>query len=131
THQKQTLSGAASNTGVGDGWSYGMKNAPIDRRGNGKSSPSDRLAQESEKLGPDADADSIRFYKEVAPLVNEIGRAMCVALDQGHAVVMIVTETTRDIMEEQLSTRGIDVADAKRRGQYVCLDAIETLPRVV
>ncbi len=94
-------------------------------------SPSDFLARPSDDSHAVSVADdSIRFYEDVAPLVNEIGRTMCVALDQGHAVVLVVTETTRGIMEEQLMERGIDVDRARRRGQYVFLDAIETLPKV-
>jgi hypothetical protein len=75
-------------------------------------------------------SDSVQFYKEVEPLVNELGRTMCVALDQGYAAVFIVTDETRRVMEAQLAKRGIDVAKAQADGQYVFLDAIETLRQV-
>lgn len=73
------------------------------------------------------DAVSLQFYDEVEPLVSELGRAMCIALDQGHAVLCAVSDQTRLILEEQLIKRGIDVSDARTRGQYVLLDGVELL----
>lgn len=73
---------------------------------------------------------SFQFYDEVAPLVNELGRAMCVALDQGHAVLCAVSDATRLILEEQLTKRGIDVSDARARGQYVYLDGVDVLSEI-
>jgi hypothetical protein len=37
--------------------------------------------------------------------VHEIGRTMCVALDQGHAAVCVVTPATRDLLENLLRER--------------------------
>ncbi len=70
------------------------------------------------------DPVSLQFYDDVAPLVTELVRAMAVALDQGHAVLCAVSDSTRLILEEQLTKRGIDVSDARTRGQYVHLDAV-------
>lgn len=76
-----------------------------------------------------ANAISLEFYEAVAPLVNELGRAMAVALDQGHAAMLVVTDATRQILEAQLFKRGIDVEAARRRGQYVFLDGLRTLEK--
>jgi hypothetical protein len=76
------------------------------------------------------DAVSLHFYDEVEPLVSELGRAMCVALDQGHAVLCAVSDSTRLMLEEQLVKRGIDVSDARARGQYVYLDAVDVLSEI-
>lgn len=73
---------------------------------------------------------AFQFYDEVAPLVSDLGQAMCVALDQGHAVLCAVTDATRLILEEQLTKRGIDVADARARGQYVYLDGEDVLRQI-
>ncbi len=75
-------------------------------------------------------AVSLQFYSEIPPLVNELGRAMSVALDQGHAAICVVSDSTRQILEEQISRRGIDVASARQRGQYLYLDAVDALSRI-
>jgi hypothetical protein len=72
-------------------------------------------------------AVSLQFYDAVAPLINELGRAMCIALDQRHAVLCAVADSTRFVLEEQLTKRGIDVADVRARGQYVYLDGVDVL----
>jgi len=74
-------------------------------------------------------AISLQFYEAVAPLVHELGRAMTVALDQGHAAMLVVTDATRQMLEEQLVRRGIDVDASQRRGQYVYLDGLRTLEK--
>ncbi len=75
-------------------------------------------------------ADSLQFYDDVQPLVNEMGRTLCVALDQGYAAVCIVSDQTREALEKQLWDRGVDVVAARNRGQYVHLDAAETLSKI-
>jgi hypothetical protein len=74
--------------------------------------------------------DSVQFYNDLASVMSEMGRILCVALDQGHAAVCIVSEPTRRAFEDQLSKRGIDVAEFRNRHQYVVLDAAETLPKI-
>lgn len=73
---------------------------------------------------------SLQFYDDVAPLVSDLGRAMCVALDQGQAVLCAVADSTRLMLEEQLTKRGIDVSDARTRGQYVHLDGADVLRQI-
>lgn len=82
--------------------------------------------------GPDATtgAISLQFYDAVAPLVTELGRAMAVALDQGHAALLVVTDATRQMLEEQLLKRGIDAGASRRLGQYVYLDGLRTLSKI-
>ena len=75
-------------------------------------------------------AHSLKFFDDVARLVHEIGRTMCVALDQGHAAVCVVTPATRDLLEQHLRDRGIDVDGMRRRGQYVHIDAAEALDAI-
>ena len=71
--------------------------------------------------------DSVQFYDDVAPLVSELGRIMCVALDQGHAAVCIATEPSRVALRSHLANRGIDVAAFRSSGQCVFLDAARVL----
>ena len=74
--------------------------------------------------------DSLKFFDDVARLVHEIGRSLCVALDVGHAAVCVVTPATRDLLEKQLRDRGIDLEAVRGQGQYVFLDAAETLEQI-
>src|SRR4030095_14084652 len=74
--------------------------------------------------------DSVHFYSDIAPLMSEMARILCVALDQGHAAVCIVSEPTRLAFEDQLNKRGIDVAAVRDRRQYLCLDVAEMLPKI-
>jgi hypothetical protein len=55
---------------------------------------------------------------------------MCVALDQGHAALCAVSDSTRLMLEERLTKRGIDVSDARTRGQYVYLDGVDVLRQI-
>lgn len=63
--------------------------------------------------------------------IAETGTAMCAALDQGNAVVSIAIGTHRRLLETQLAGRGIDIVETSGRGQYVSLDALETLSKVM
>lgn len=75
--------------------------------------------------------NSLQFFDALAPLVVELGRTMCVALDQGYAAVCFVSAAARDALEQQLTDRGIDVATVRNRGQYLCFDAAATIPKIV
>ena len=81
-------------------------------------------------MGADSPPDHehfVQFYDDDTQLVGEVARAMCVALDQGHAVVCVATEVHRTRLESDLLTRGIDTAAARHSGRYVPLDAAQTL----
>ena len=56
---------------------------------------------------------------------------MCTALDQGNAVVSIAIGTHRRLLETQLAVRGIDIVETLGTGQYVSLDALETLSTIM
>ena len=66
-----------------------------------------------------------------ASMVEEIGRSMTAALNQGNAVVCIATGTHRRLFEQQLKVRGIDVVGALVREQLVCINALDTLMRIM
>ena len=56
-----------------------------------------------------------QFYDTEGTLISGVGRAMCIALDQGAAVVCIATDAHRQRLERHLMVRGIDVTEAQRR----------------
>ncbi len=72
----------------------------------------------------------VQFYDTEGTLISQVGRAMCIALDQGAAVVCIATVPHRQRLERHLTVRGIDVAEARDANQFICLDAHATLSRV-
>ena len=49
-------------------------------------------------------------FDDGAELISEVGAAMCTALDQGNAVVLIAIGTHRQLLETELSVRGIDTS---------------------
>ena len=70
-------------------------------------------------------------FDDGAELISEVGAAMCTALDQGNAVVLIAIGTHRQLLETELSVRGIDIVEALGTGQYVSLDAPETRSAII
>ncbi len=66
-----------------------------------------------------------------ASMVAEMGRIMSATLNQGGAVVCIATGVQRRLFERQMKIRGVDVVGALMRGQLVCLNALDTLTKVM
>jgi hypothetical protein len=75
-------------------------------------------------------APDVQCYDDAIP-VAEIGRKMCVALNQGDAVVSVVTGTHRRLLDVQLTTHGIDIAAALRNEQYVSVNALNALSNII
>ena len=59
----------------------------------------------------------VQFYDTEAILIAQIGRAMCIALDEGSAVVCIATDAHRQLLERHMMDRGIDVPRRVRRAR--------------
>ena len=72
----------------------------------------------------------LQLYVTEGMLISAVGRAMCIALDQGAAVVCIATDAHRQRLERHLMVRGIDVDEARTTNQFICLDARETVWRL-
>jgi PAS domain S-box-containing protein len=69
----------------------------------------------------------VQFYAEDAALLDSISEFIGTALEAEDAAVVIATQLHRDGLSQRLMARGLDVASAIRRGQYIALDASETL----
>ena len=72
----------------------------------------------------------VEFCNDAAPLAK-IGSAMCAELELGNAVVSIATGTHRRLLETQVTAYGIDIIAALSTGQYVSLNALEALSRII
>ncbi len=71
----------------------------------------------------------VRFYDDDNALVKEITYFIKAGLVAGQAAIVIATKPHRDALEQQLTAGGYDLAAFQRRGQYVPLDAAETLSK--
>jgi hypothetical protein len=77
------------------------------------------------------DTAPVLQLRDDATPIDEVGRAMCTALDQGNAVVSIVIDTRRRSLEKQLTVHGVNIVEALRTGTYAPLDALEVLSTII
>ena len=71
----------------------------------------------------------VQFYRQDSHLVGEVADFMAAGLRSVEGAVIIGSPVHREAIEHQLQARGIDLAAARVRKQYVALDAEETLAR--
>jgi MEDS: MEthanogen/methylotroph, DcmR Sensory domain len=71
------------------------------------------------------------FHSNVAVTTSDVATGMSTALKDGDAVVCIASGSQRRRLEEQMRALGIDVVGALMREQLVCLNAFDTLLKVI
>jgi PAS domain S-box-containing protein len=71
----------------------------------------------------------LQLYESDAFLVKTVGHFIAKGLQAGEGLVVIATEAHREAFERQLREDGLEFDQARRSGQYVYLDANETLAR--
>ncbi len=71
----------------------------------------------------------VQFYEADGFLLNSLGGFIGSAINSGDAALVVATEAHRDGLDDLLTANGLDVAYAKSRGQFVSIDAAETLSR--
>ncbi len=71
----------------------------------------------------------VQFYEADAFLLNSLGGFIGHAINSGDAALVVATEAHRDGLDDLLIANGLDIANAKARGQFVSLDAAETLSK--
>jgi signal transduction histidine kinase len=69
----------------------------------------------------------IQLYEEDAHLLDTVSRFTSTGLEAGEAVVVIATQVHRDHLEARFRAHGVDLTTMRKQGQYVPLDATETL----
>jgi hypothetical protein len=69
----------------------------------------------------------ILVYEADAHLVDAVSRFVDTGLAEGEAVIVVATPPHREQLEARLRAGGVDLATACAQGQYVALDAAETL----
>jgi len=76
-------------------------------------------------------AHVVQFYGEDRFLLDELSRFIGTALGAGDAAVVIATKEHRDGLTQRLHARGLDTAKGVAQGRYFCLDAAETLEKIM
>jgi signal transduction histidine kinase/ActR/RegA family two-component response regulator len=71
----------------------------------------------------------VQFYEQDAFLLESLGEFVGTGLSAGDACIVLTSDAKRAGLEAKLRAAGLDVAAAAARGQYVSLDAAETLAR--
>ncbi|MGH8311343.1 MAG: MEDS domain-containing protein, partial [Steroidobacteraceae bacterium] len=72
----------------------------------------------------------VQFYDVEEALLESVGGFIGAAVSAGSAGIVITTAAHHDALAQRLRAQGIDFAAACERGQYVALDAAETLAQL-
>ena len=79
---------------------------------------------------PDAVVEHfVQFYESDEFLLEAVGEFIGPSLRSGDAGIVVATDAHLARLEDVLSAQGLDLAAARASGQYVSLDAAETLSR--
>ncbi len=70
-----------------------------------------------------------QFYKSEAELLRPLSRYIEDGIQAGETCIVIATDVHLQQLDEQLESRGVDLGAAKVNGQYVALDAAETMSK--
>jgi signal transduction histidine kinase/CheY-like chemotaxis protein len=73
----------------------------------------------------------VQFYETDAFLLDSLSGYIGTGLSTGDACIVVANGAHRLGLEEKLQASGLDVAAARARGQYVSLDAAETLSKLM
>ncbi|PYT05288.1 MAG: hypothetical protein DMF60_12460, partial [Acidobacteria bacterium] len=71
----------------------------------------------------------VQFYETDLFLMNSLGGFISTGLHAGDGCMVVATRAHRDELDKRLHAYGLDVAAATASGQYISLDATETLSR--
>jgi signal transduction histidine kinase/ActR/RegA family two-component response regulator len=74
---------------------------------------------------------SVQFYEDDAFLCQEVGRFLGAGLDRGEAVLVIAGARHRRGVAAALDASGYAIGEARESGQFLELDAEETLDRLM
>jgi hypothetical protein len=71
----------------------------------------------------------VQFYEQSPYLVDRVSAFIAPGLQAGEAAIVIATPEHLALIEMALAARGVDVADARKIGSYLDLDAAQTMSR--
>lgn len=71
----------------------------------------------------------VQFYESEIFLLDSLSEFIGAGLSAGDACIVIATKAHRETLEEILKAQGLDLATAHTHGEYIALDAVETLSK--
>lgn len=71
----------------------------------------------------------VQFYETDTFLLDSLTGFIGTGLERGDAGIVVATKAHREALDERLEAQGLDLAAARASGQYVSLDAEETLSK--
>lgn len=71
----------------------------------------------------------VQFYESDKFLVDSLAGFIGTGLEKGQGCIVVGTKEHRDELDEQLAAKGFDLETARATGQYLSLDAGETLSK--
>ncbi|MGI8981071.1 MAG: MEDS domain-containing protein [Pirellulaceae bacterium] len=71
----------------------------------------------------------VQFYENDDYLIDSVSGFVGAGLTQGKASVVIATAEHRDALQRKLAACGVQISQAESAGQYILLDAAETLAK--
>jgi hypothetical protein len=84
---------------------------------------------EAERVTIELGDHVVQFYEAEADLIGTVSGYLGAAIRAGELAVVVATEGHRDAFEAELEAAGIRVAEARRSGLFVSLDAAGTVSR--
>jgi PAS domain S-box-containing protein len=96
--------------------------------------PAETLATQMQRLTPRMDWSAlgesehfVQFYEDDHFLIESVCGFIGTAIVTGETAVIIATAAHRIAIEKELSSRGLDLTNARDKGKYICADAAEML----
>jgi signal transduction histidine kinase/CheY-like chemotaxis protein len=87
------------------------------------------LAPKMDWRGMSASDHFVQFYDADGSLLNSLSGFIGAAINSGDGALVVATNAHREGLDELLQANGLDLISAKSRGQYISLDASETLSK--
>ena len=78
-------------------------------------------------VGTSQSGHVVQFYERSPYLADRVSAFIAPGLKAGEAGIVIATPEHRGMIQVQLGAQGIDVAEMRKQGSYVDLDAAETM----
>jgi signal transduction histidine kinase/CheY-like chemotaxis protein len=87
------------------------------------------VAPQTDWRGMSGSEHFVQFYEEDGYLLNSLSGFIGSAINSGDGALVVATGDHREGLDGLLRANGLDLVSARERGQYVCLDAAETLSK--
>jgi len=73
----------------------------------------------------------VQFFENDKFLLDSLSEFIDTSLNAGDACIVLATKSHRESLEERLTTNGLDLVAANTRGEYISMDAAETLSKIM